>query len=229
MINLVYDQSCLASQEAWDAAKALKEKCSRYIFTSTQAVYEFGTNHREENFDPMSFTYRLKKRAEYQGYEGYQEAKRAAEAVLFQQGYFKIAAVRMPIVVSQDDYTERLKFYVDKIKQSNPIVIEDPKFRYSFIHAEEAAEFLFQLGNSDFTGSINPGCSEDISLDELVQKIGRIVERKPLIQSNQTGDKGSPYALPGSWSVHTGKAKSLGFSFSKLDEVLDPLIRSFQK
>ncbi|MBS2968459.1 NAD-dependent epimerase/dehydratase family protein [Metabacillus sp. KIGAM252] len=227
--DLVYDQSCLASQEAWDAAVTLKGKCSRYIFTSTQAVYEYGTNHREESFNPMSFTYQLKKRSGYQGYEGYQEAKRAAEAVLFQHGSFKTAAVRMPIVVSEDDYTERLKFHVDRIKQSKPIGMAHLEFRYSFIHAEEAADFLFEVGKSDFAGGINPGCSEDISLDELVQKIGRIVERKPLIESNQTDDNGSPYALPGSWSIDTVKARSLGYRFSSLHEVLDPLIRFFQK
>ncbi|AZB42436.1 NAD-dependent epimerase/dehydratase family protein [Bacillus sp. FJAT-42376] len=227
--DLLYDQSCLASREALDAAEALKDKTSRYIFTSTQAVYDFGTNHREESFDPIAFPFTLKKRGEYQGYEGYQEAKRASEAIFFQKDYFHTAAVRMPIVVSEDDYTERLKFHVERVSNSQPVGIPHPEFRYSFIQADEAADFLFRLGKSDFTGPINPGCKEDISLAELMEKIGEIAEKPPLIEQAVTKENASPYALPGSWSIDTGMAENLGYRFSALDDVLDPLIRYWNK
>ncbi|QIZ06594.1 hypothetical protein HFZ78_07655 [Priestia megaterium] len=47
----------------------------------------------------------LKGRREYSGYVGYQEAKRAAEAILFQHAQVPVVAVRLPIIIGKDDYT----------------------------------------------------------------------------------------------------------------------------
>ena len=114
--DVVFDQTCYSSQEALDTLKALNGKVQKYIFTSSQAVYDFGTNHREESFNPLEFTPVLKSRREYIGYVGYQEAKRAAEAILFQNATIPVVAVRFPIILGQDDYTNRLKFHVEHVK-----------------------------------------------------------------------------------------------------------------
>ncbi|QDP38975.1 NAD-dependent epimerase/dehydratase family protein [Radiobacillus deserti] len=95
--DVVFDQTCYSSQEALDTREILKDKIGKYIFTSSQAVYANGTKHKEEDFNPFSFHALLKPRSAYKGYVGYQEAKRAAEAVLFQQETFPVVAVRFPI------------------------------------------------------------------------------------------------------------------------------------
>ncbi|CAM3492324.1 hypothetical protein GCM10009865_18670 [Aeromicrobium ponti] len=45
--NVVYDQSCFSPQEAKATAEALDGKVAHYIFTSSMAVYDFGTLHKE--------------------------------------------------------------------------------------------------------------------------------------------------------------------------------------
>ena len=65
--DIVYDQSCQSPQEALDTVSALKGKVKRYIFTSTQAVYEYGTKWREEDFIPEDFTFDYKSRKRYGG------------------------------------------------------------------------------------------------------------------------------------------------------------------
>ncbi|RSD26218.1 NAD-dependent epimerase/dehydratase family protein [Mesobacillus subterraneus] len=227
--DIVYDQSCFSPAEAKDTAEALKGKVNRYIFTSTQAVYEFGTLHKETNFDANTYEIAYKTRRQYPGYEGYQEAKRSSEAVLHQLGYFDVVSVRFPIVVSEDDYTERLKYYVDKIVNGEPIVISDPDFRYSFVHAEEAAGFLLAIGKSDFTGPINPGSRGDISLRELTDKIAELTGKGAIIKSNVDTGGLSPYALPGSWSIDTTLAESLGYRFASLNQLLEDLIQFYIK
>lgn len=227
--DLVYDQSCFSPIEARDTAEVLKGKTKRYIFTSTQAVYEFGTLHKEENFDAYTYEINFKTRREYLGYEGYKEAKRASEAVFHQLGDFDVVSVRFPIVVSEDDYSERLKFHVDKILSGQAIGIQNPDLRYSFIHADEAGDFLMKIGESDFTGPINPGSAGDISLRELVEKISNHALKEGYIDTSVSTEHPSPYGLPGSWSIDTSKAEKLGFNFTNLDTLLDELIMYYVK
>ncbi|MEH7305964.1 NAD-dependent epimerase/dehydratase family protein [Neobacillus drentensis] len=224
--DVVYDQTCYSSQEALDTLKALEGKVQKYVFTSSQAVYEFGTNHKEENFNPLEFTPTLKGRREYVGYVGYQEAKRAAEAILFQQAKVPVVAVRFPIIIGKDDYTNRLKFHVHHVKNEKAMFIEHPDFRYSFIDSEEAAKFLLMIAKSDYQGAINPGSSDDISLSEIVTLIEAHTETKAIIQLE--GDP-SPYNLPGSWSVDTSRATSLGYKFTSLNPLLNRLIDFYKQ
>ncbi|MEH7179797.1 NAD-dependent epimerase/dehydratase family protein [Neobacillus vireti] len=219
--DVVFDQTCYSSQEALDTLNALTGKVQKYIFTSSQAVYDFGINHKEEGFNPLEFTPVLKTRREYIGYVGYQEAKRAAEAILFQKAAIPVTAVRFPIILGQDDYTNRLKFHVEHVKDGKAMFIENPDLRYSFIDSGEAASFLYCIAQSDFHGSINPGSQGDCSLGELISLIEELVSVKAILRED--GEL-SPYNFPGSWSVNTDLAQSLGYKFTTLDKLLRDLI-----
>lgn len=222
--DVVFDQTCYSPQEALDAVEVLKGRVKRYIFTSTQAVYEFGLNHKEEDFDPFSFQYELKPRSQYLGVLGYQEAKRASEAVLFAQSELEVVAVRFGIVISEDDYTERLKFHVDKVLNEESIGIQDLNTSFSFILADEAAKFLFDIAQSSYTGPINPGPNGSMSLGEIISKIEKITEKSAIIETTVTKENASPYGMPGTFELNTEKAISLGYQFSDLNETMDKLI-----
>ena len=222
--DVVFDQTCYSSQEALDALKALEGKIQKYVFTSSQAVYNFGTNHGEENFNAIEFQPALKNRGDYIGYVGYQEAKRAAEAILFQQAKVPVVAVRFPIIVGKDDYTNRLKFHVDHVIEGKAMFIENPELRYSFIDSAEATTFLLSIAKSDYQGAINPGSSGDSSLGELVELIEDITKQKANLQLDGAP---SPYNLPGSWSVDTSRANSLGYRFTSLNQLLDQLVHYY--
>jgi nucleoside-diphosphate-sugar epimerase len=222
--DVVFDQTCYSSQEALDTLTALEGKISKYIFTSSQAVYDFGTNHPEENFNPLGFVPVLKTRREYIGYVGYQEAKRAAEAILFQKAAIPVVAVRFPIILGQDDYTNRLAFHVEHVKDGKSMFIENGDLRYSFIDSGEAASFLVSIAKSHYHGAINPGSEGDISLNELIELIENLTDAKANLGTE--GDP-SPYNLPGSWAVDTSLAQSMGFSFIPLNELLINLIKHY--
>ena len=222
--DVVFDQTCYSSQEALDTLNELKGKVQKYIFTSSQAVYDFGTNHVEESFNPFDYQPVLKSRRDYIGYVGYQEAKRAAEAILFQNANFPVVAVRFPIIIGKDDYTNRLQFHVEHVKEGKPMFIEHPDFSYSFIDSGEAASFLLSMAKSDYHGPVNPGSEEDISLGELMELIEKLIGTKAILSDD--GDP-SPYNLPGSWSVNTSLVKSMGYRFVSLDSLLKSLIRHY--
>lgn len=222
--DVVFDQTCYSSQEALDSLEALTGKVQKYIFTSSQAVYDFGANHSEESFNPLDFEPIVKTRRDYIGYVGYQEAKRAAEAILFQNADIPVTAVRFPIIIGKDDYTNRLRFHVEHIKEGKPMFIEHPNFRYSFIDSSEAASFLYSIAKSDYQGPVNPGSAEDISLSELIGLIENHLGTKAKL--SEDGDP-SPYNLPGSWSVNTDLVQSLGCTFTSLDRLLKNLIMHY--
>ncbi|MFD2445669.1 NAD-dependent epimerase/dehydratase family protein [Bacillus sp. CGMCC 1.16607] len=222
--DVVYDQSCYSPQEALDTVQALNGKVKRYIFTSTMAVYDFGLNRIEEDFNPYEFNFEYKSRSQYPGFYGYQEAKRAAEAVLFAQKDLDVVAVRFPIVISKDDYTERLKFHVDKVLNGESIGIPNVHERFSFILANEAAQFLYEIGASSYTGPINPGSKGSISLAEILNKIETVTNKKALVEEELTKENASPYAMPGSLEINTDKAVGMGSRFSNLNETIDELI-----
>ncbi|MBY0121836.1 NAD-dependent epimerase/dehydratase family protein [Bacillus sp. S/N-304-OC-R1] len=222
--DIIYDQTCQSPLEAQFILNALKGKVKKYVFTSTQAVYDFGEQHIEENFDPYIYTFDPQPREKYIGYKGYQEAKRAAEALLLSQKGIDVVAVRFPIVIGKDDFTNRLKFHVDKVKNGEEIGVSNPKARFSFILSDDAAQFLYDIGKSAFTGPINPGSKKDISVIEFIGKIETHLNKKANTTGVLTKENTSPYSLDGSWSINTAKAEKLGYSFASLDEVLDELI-----
>ncbi|MBY0148779.1 NAD-dependent epimerase/dehydratase family protein [Neobacillus niacini] len=222
--DVVFDQTCYSSQEALDSLEALTGKVKKYVFTSSQAVYDFGANHSEESFNPLDFEPIVKTRRDYIGYVGYQEAKRAAEAILFQNAAIPVTAVRFPIIIGKDDYTNRLRFHVEHVKEGKPMFIEHPNYRYSFIDSGEAASFLYSIAKSDYQGPINPGSAEDISLSELIGLVEDHLGTKAKLSTD--GDT-SPYNLPGSWSVNTDLVQSLGCTFTSLDRLLKNLIMHY--
>lgn len=227
--DVVFDQTCYSPQEVMDTLQAVKGKVKRYIFTSTQAVYDFGLNRSEEEFNPYDFQFEMKTRSQYPGISGYQEAKRAAEAVLFSQTDIEVVAVRFPIVISKDDYTERLKFHVDKVMKGEHIGIPNIKERFSFILADEAAKFLYEIADSSFTGPINPGSKGSISLEEILNKIEFLTDKTAIVENQLTKENASPYAMPGSFEINTDKAISLGYRFSDLNDTIDELISYYIK
>ncbi|MET3288061.1 UNVERIFIED_CONTAM: nucleoside-diphosphate-sugar epimerase [Brevibacillus sp. OAP136] len=227
--DVIYDQTCYSPQEALDACYLFSGNTKRYIFTSTMAVYDGGTAQKEEDFSPFSYAYSTGNRREYPGIAGYTEAKRSAEAVLFQKEPFPVVAVRFPLVIGPDDYTNRLRFHVEHVVREQPIGISHPDTRIGFISSEDASRFLFWLGTQSFVGPINAGYTGDISHRELLERIGHIVGKEPLIIEKAEPEHQSPYAFPWSWSLDTEKARSAGFTFGEFDQMLDSLIRTYAK
>jgi len=225
--DVVYDQTCYAPGELADALRILKGKTKRYVFTSTMAVYDHGQQKAESDFDPNTVPYTLGKRRDYVGMEGYTRAKREAEALLFDQATVPAAAIRFPIVIGPDDYTLRLRFYVERVMSGTPIGVRDPNIRLSFISSEEAADFLYWAGKSDWTGPMNGASIGDVSHREIMTCIEKVAGTKGSFIANAERDNVSPYDLPGSWTLDASKAAGLGFTFKWLSDYMPELIASY--
>lgn len=195
----------------------------RYIMASSASVYGAGgAVLTEADFDPFSYELRWCEREEV----SYPRGKRQAESALFQR-YPEIpsVAVRFPFVVGRDDYTRRLRFYVEHIVGGRPMWIDNPDARQGFTPSREAGAFLAWLAEVDCTGPINAASSGSISIAEILDYVARRTGRKALLSPK--GDP-APYNGNAGYPLDTSRAENLGFAFSNIRgwiyELLDGLI-----
>jgi nucleoside-diphosphate-sugar epimerase len=223
--DIIYDNICYSPQAAQDACEIFAGKVKRYIFTSTMAVYELGKGRRiEEEFEPYTHPIQLGKRSDF----SYEEGKRLAESVFFQRASFPVCAVRFPIVLGTDDYTNRLKFHIDHVREGLPIEIPNLKSLksiMSFISSDEAAKFLAWLGNQDIQGAINACSKGELSLKNILAFVEETVGKKAIIEGNSNGEHLSPFGITDSWCMNTSKAKKAGFAFKSISDWFPQLVK----
>lgn len=221
--DIVYDNICYSSQNAKDACDVFAGKVGKYVLTSTLSVYDFSEDFlKEEAFDPNSYEIQLLPRDKVT----YQEGKRQAEAVFFQEASFPVAAVRFPIVLAEDDYTRRLHFHVEHILEERPIGIANPEAVMCFIHAGEAAKFLQWLGSSSLTGPVNACSHGTIRQQSLMENISDIVGKPVQLVKEKDAADFSPFAFPASFFMDNQKAEQAGFVFWQLNDWLPDLIQT---
>ncbi len=193
--------------------------CDKYIYMSTTSVYDpKHINTIETDFDGTTKELIWCDRRAFP----YEEIKRQAECALWQKyADRKWVAVRYPFVIGKDDYTKRLLFYVEHIVKSIPMKIDNLDCQMGFIRSDEAGKFMAYLVDKDVTGAFN-GCAEGtISLKEILDYVEKKTGMKAII--DEAGDD-APYNGEPEYSINTEKAKSLGFSFTTLQDWIYDLL-----
>ncbi len=186
-------------------------ECDKYIYMSSTAVYEpLKINTCEEDFDAEKKTLVWCNRAD----AAYDEVKRQAECALYQvYKNVNAVAVRYPFVIGTDDYTNRLRFYVEHVIKEMPMYIDNADSQMGFIRSDEAGRFLAFLAEKDFSGAIN-GCSDNtISVREILEYVEKRTGKKAVLDRN---GEPAPYNGTPEYSINTDKAKALGFAFTDL-------------
>lgn len=218
--DVVYDKIAYCSNDIKYLLDVIN--CDKYIYMSSTAVYEPKRwNTKEEDFDALSKELVWCNRPDYP----YDEIKRQAECALWQvYGDRKWIAVRYPFVIGEDDYTQRLKFYVEHTMQSIPMYIDNLDAQMGFIRSDEAGKFLAYLANKNVCGAIN-GCSNGtISIKEIIEYVEKKTDSKAVFSEN--GDV-APYNGEPEYSINTDKAVELGFQFTELKDWIYELVNYY--
>lgn len=220
--DVVYDNICYSPNEAADACKAFAGRTKRYIFVSTQAVYEQSEQlHPEGDFNPYKYPLQMGSRRDFP----YGEAKRLAEAVYFQEATFPVVAVRFPIVMGTDDYTQRLVFHIDRIREGQPIGLPSLEASMSAITSAEAGSFLCWLRNQSLTGPMNACSLGVISIANIIAEIEHALGKQAIIESEITTTNASPYGIQRSWMMDQSKAAEAGFHLERLSDWYPALVK----
>jgi nucleoside-diphosphate-sugar epimerase len=194
-------------------------RCGRYILTSSASVYpELGINTKEEDFLPDTYPLIWCNREDYT----YDEIKRQAECALVQT-YTTLpsAAVRLPYVIGEDDYTKRLYYYIEKIVKGIPMQVDKPHAAISFISSSEAGDFISWLVGSKLIGPVNACSKGTITLEEIFAYTQKKTGKKPILN---TEAEAAPYNGVEDFSLNTQKAGEGGYSFSELSSWIFKLL-----
>lgn len=208
----------------------------RYICMSSTAVYNpKHINTVENDFDGNESEVIWCNRADFP----YDQIKRQAEYALWQcYSDRKWLAVRYPFVIGQDDYTKRLRFYVENTIKGVPMNIDNIDCQMSFIRSDEAGRFMAFLADKDVPTSINGAISEPIngaingastgtiSIREILNYVEAKTGTRAVIDSD---GQAAPYNGENEYSICTEKAQNLGYHFTELKawifELLDYYIQ----
>ena len=196
--------------------------CGKYIHMSSTAVYQpKHENTIEEDFDGMAGELIWCNRDAYP----YDEIKRQAEYALWQKYPEKNwVAVRYPFVIGPDDYTNRLKFYVEHVKQGNPMYIDNIDAQMSFIGSQEAGEFMAYLVDKDLKGAVNGASHGTISVREILAYVEERTGEKAILSAK---GEPAPYNGEPTYSINTKKAESMGYTFTQLKDWIYELLDEY--
>lgn len=222
--DVVIDQVCMTAHDAEIAIEVFKEKTSRYVVTSTLAVYGWGDRHPESDVEPA----RYQRQPAETPAQKYGEDKRAMEFVFSQQSYFSVAMARFPVVVSEDDYTHRLRDHVWKVLEQEPIYFPNIDARFMLIHAEDAAQSLLWLAKNKHQGPVNLATAETFTLREMMAQIESICGQKAIYTEQREKGWASPYGAYADWTMDVSLSESLGFRCRGLETFFEDLLRTFK-
>ncbi len=201
--------------------KALLENvsCDRYIQMSTCSVYpKEHANISEDEFVTSEYPLEWMDRL-----PDYEKTKRNAERAVLE--YMEPSActfVRYPVVLGENDYTGRLRFYLEHIRDEKPMLVDDLDCAMSFIHEKEAGEFIAYLVDHQISGAVN-GCSNGaVKISEIISYAEEKLGKKAVLDEN--GDAAPFNGLTDSLTFNTEKAKKAGFVFFDLDSWIYKLI-----
>lgn len=223
--DVIYDQICFNPREAQIAVDVFGDRVNRYILTSTMAVYDHKDEEiTEEDFRPQKYPYDLSA-PEY----SYSEGKRQAEAYFYQNALFPVVAVRVAMVVSGDDYTGRVDYYVSHVAKGESIGVFDTEHPITYVTAWDVAEFLCFLGaKTDYDGPVNAANIGYLSIQAFSREIAKQFGTSPQFHVGQRGDTErplSPFAMfPWTWKLSTAKARTIGFEFSDIRDSIPAMV-----
>jgi nucleoside-diphosphate-sugar epimerase len=132
-----------------------------------------------------------------------------------------VIAVRYPFVIGTDDYTKRLKFYVNYVCNGQPMNIDNIHCQMSFIRSDEAGEFMAFLAESNYSGAINGASNGTISIRELLDYVENKIGKKAILSPE---GEAAPYNGEPEYSINTDKAVSLGYKFTNLKDWIYDLL-----
>ena len=215
-----------AAFNAEDARQSLAffRSVGRYVFISTASVYDLKGGLREERFDAKAFSPDAAP-TEAEKLNPYQFGKRQAEAVFAREAKFPVLSVRFPFILGPDDYTGRLEFHVERVREGRPIYFPNLDARTSMIHSEDAALTLYRaIPDLGLEGALNVASPDAVSLRQMMEWIEKKEGKKALIMKKDTPEIYSPYGVEHDWWLNTERLQTSGYTLRPIRSWLPELI-----
>jgi nucleoside-diphosphate-sugar epimerase len=221
--DIVFDQSCFDYDQAKIACEVFNGKVNKYIFTSSVSAYNaYGSGIKEDLFDPNIFQFTQKETMD----SNYGEAKRQAEVSFYKYANFPVTALRFPIVLDENDATDRLQYHVTRIRDDKSIYFTNLELNISFVSARDAAKAMFKLSQNDFSGPINVASSKPIRLKKFMGFIETATHKKIILAKERHEDNASPYSIGEDWFMDCTQLEELGIKLEPIEDYLPRMIQA---
>lgn len=233
--DLVHDQMCYSPLDAAISADVFAGRVDRYVMASTIEVYQplmgqLDRRLREDDIDlsretvDLGYPWHLPEVAE----AAYGKGKRQAEAFFQQDGRLPVVSARIGhVLAGPEDFTGRLKSYVQRVQSRQPLWHAAASGCSSFISAHGIADFLLWLGRSSCQGPVNAAAHGTMSALDLHRRAGQLLalpaDARPVKSVVQAGEL-SAYDFPFRFDMDTTRAESFGHRFDHSAQWLDDLL-----
>lgn len=193
--------------------KALNElKFDYFLNFGTVACYE-----KTEIF-PITEDYKV---GIWPGWGDYNKGKAECEKVLAKSGK-KYASIRPVYIMGPKNYCDRENFIYSRIKNGKPLTLPvNGQGVAQFVFVDEVAKIITRLTEKKIVGIFNVCGDQMISINGLVQEMGKIVGKKPIVKydPDNTGDnfKEDEFPFDNDTIIEdNSRIKKLGFKFIPL-------------
>lgn len=162
----------------------------------------------------------------------YNKGKVECEKVLASSNV-RYATVRPVYILGPNNYCDREHFIYSRIKTGSEILIPgNGNAEVQFVFAKDVAESIALIIEKKAVGAFNCACSESITLNGLVEEMGRIVGKPPRIKLRPEKDGANfsesefPFANE-TFLCANEKLKTLGIKFTPLIAGLEEDYRTY--
>lgn len=242
--DAVVHQMCYTPRAAVEAAEAFGDRAGKFVLTSSMEVYNKDTFRwripapamsvfaREEELDTAHYAYDTELPWQDPAYVGanYGEGKRQAEAALLATAQVPVVIARVAhVLAAEDDFTGRVGFHLDRIRDGRPIVAHAAPGRTSLVHAEDAAGFLARAATTGVTGTVNVTSPDTADVYDVCAAVEAATGLRAHVVEKQdpAGDADlSPFSCPADFGMSAERAVSLGHRFTPVSEWLPALART---
>ncbi len=172
--DIVFDNICYTESEARIALEHLAT-VDHYLVTSSLAVYqgEPGPNgFTEAQFNPVDYSVDKQKEVDYG------EGKRQVETFFTNHASFPVTFLRFPVVLDDDDYTERLHFYIRRALKGEDIIFKRDSGHFSFVRAAEIPLAIQFVIDNKVVGPINISSTNSFTTAQFIESLASSTQKE---------------------------------------------------
>ena len=165
-----------------------KGKIGKYIFVSTSSHYELDDeNHSPINEDRAIVECSDEQKESEEPYAFYNQNKAECERILARQTDLDYLILRPSLVIGKHDYSERLYYWLHKVKHQNKILVgNDGKSISSYTNVNDLVDLIMHSMEHTMNSRIYNASSFDTSIREIIEITGNILDCKPKLISGET-------------------------------------------
>ena len=166
--DIVVDNSGYVPRHVRDSAELLKGRCSRYIYTSTVAVYDFEETTSVDNTSALLAA--PEPDTEQVTGATYGPLKAECDRIVQKIYGDRATIVRPTFIVGPGDRTDRFTYWVERFHRGGDVVCPaGPDLEAQWIDVRDLCHWLVSLGENDTSGIFNGvGPASPVTTEQLM-------------------------------------------------------------